>query len=77
MVDRTKLVSIAGLTGGSLAFLAFALRAWARLSGTGGSVGLDDICLFGTIVCAGNLFYSQALTTIVAQYSIYSVLLHS
>jgi hypothetical protein len=50
VVDRTKLVSIAGVTGGSLALFAFILRIWARLRGVAGKAGADDLCLFGTIV---------------------------
>jgi hypothetical protein len=66
VIDRTKLVSIAGLVGGSLAFLAFVLRIFARMSGAGGKVGLDDLCIFGTIVCAKRQFGLRVLTLTVA-----------
>ncbi|EEH33714.2 hypothetical protein PAAG_04763 [Paracoccidioides lutzii Pb01] len=44
--DRTKLISITGVTGGGLALLAFALRMMARLPFfNGGQFGMDDVMI--------------------------------
>lgn len=50
--DRRKLVSIVGVTFGALAVVAFLLRVWSKLVGSGGSFGLDDWAMTVTIVCA-------------------------
>ncbi|KAK6838342.1 hypothetical protein RU639_000908 [Aspergillus parasiticus] len=40
--DHTKVVSIAGVVGGVIAFIAFVLRIMARMKCCGGEFGLDD-----------------------------------
>ncbi|KAL4861092.1 hypothetical protein BDV12DRAFT_208365 [Aspergillus spectabilis] len=49
--DHTKMVSIAGLVGGALAVLAFALRMVARLPCCGGQLGMDDLTMALTMCC--------------------------
>lgn len=49
--DRTHIVSICGLAGLGLAFLAFALRIIARLPCCGGQLGWDDWTMGLTMVC--------------------------
>ncbi|KAF7125862.1 hypothetical protein CNMCM5793_002155 [Aspergillus hiratsukae] len=47
--DRTRVVSIAGVVGGVLAVLAFALRMMARLPCCGGQFGMDDLAMIVTV----------------------------
>ncbi|KAL2817614.1 hypothetical protein BJX63DRAFT_419555 [Aspergillus granulosus] len=66
--DRTKAVSITGLTGGALALLAFFLRIIARLPCCGGQIGWDDWTMALTMVCFLDLRSPEScLTDIVAE----------
>ncbi|GIK00967.1 hypothetical protein Aspvir_004997 [Aspergillus viridinutans] len=47
--DRTRVVSIAGVAGGVLALVAFALRMIARLPCCGGQFGMDDLAMIVTM----------------------------
>ncbi|RHZ61788.1 putative integral membrane protein [Aspergillus thermomutatus] len=47
--DRTRVVSIAGVAGGVLAVIAFALRMIARLPCCGGQFGMDDLAMILTM----------------------------
>ncbi|EEH10178.1 CFEM domain-containing protein [Histoplasma capsulatum G186AR] len=49
--DRTKVVSIAGVVGGGVAFLAFILRMMARLPFfNGGPFGMDDVMIIVAMI---------------------------
>lgn len=48
--DHTKVVSIAGVVGGVLAFMAFVLRIMARMKCCGGEFGWDDWIMAVTMV---------------------------
>ncbi|KAG5290871.1 CFEM domain-containing protein [Histoplasma capsulatum G186AR] len=51
--DRTKVVSIAGVVGGGVAFLAFILRMMARLPFfNGGPFGMDDVMIIVAMIFA-------------------------
>ncbi|KAJ5711150.1 hypothetical protein N7488_005306 [Penicillium malachiteum] len=47
--NRTKIVSYAGVAGGTIAFIAFLLRMFARLRCCGGTFGMDDWTMMLTI----------------------------
>ncbi|KKK16523.1 hypothetical protein ARAM_003075 [Aspergillus rambellii] len=49
--DRSTVITVAGLTGGGIALLAFLLRVLARLPCCGGQFGMDDWTMALTMCC--------------------------
>ena len=73
IVDTTKNVLIAGLTGGSLNFLALCLCILAKFNGASGQIGLDDMCLLGAVVSdpSAQACHVSSLTHADSEHSIY------
>lgn len=59
--DRTKLVSVVGVTFGVLAVIAFGLRIISKRTGSGGAFGLDDYTLGIAVVCSPQYYIVMML----------------